>query len=39
LFVLADVTRPTIVTLAARSRIPAIYGNYIDDSLSAKVTV
>jgi putative ABC transport system substrate-binding protein len=25
LFVLADVTRPTIVTLAARSRIPAIY--------------
>src|SRR5205823_1110455 len=25
LFVLADVTRPTIVPLAARSRIPAIY--------------
>ncbi|MGY8685997.1 ABC transporter substrate-binding protein [Bradyrhizobium sp. UFLA05-153] len=31
LFVLADVTRPTIVTLAARSRIPAIYqsGPYV----------
>jgi ABC-type uncharacterized transport system substrate-binding protein len=25
LFVLADVTRPTIIALAARSRIPAIY--------------